>query len=459
MERIFLAILNRSLTAGILVMVVLFVRLLLRKAPKWISCLLWAIVAVRLVCPFSVESIFSLVPSSEPIPENITVMQNPEITTGIPMINNAVNPVLSNTLTPEPGAGANPMQIVLAVASGVWMIGMVVLFAYAVISYLILYKKVRESVLFTDRVKICDHIETPFIFGVLDPHIFIPSGLSGERLEHVMAHENAHLKRLDHMWKPVGFLILTLHWFNPLVWLAYILLCKDIEIACDEKVIRDMEKKEAASYSQTLLECSLERRNILKCPLAFGEVSVKERIDHVLHFKKPAFWIVFIAVLSCLIVAVCFLTNPRKDICQIKITVPANSDSAFYFADAEISPLKGHFKVSVDQTIGDSAIVIEPVEVKTETAYDKEYYVTPGMDTKIEAEKNGWFRIGLHYQNLTDKDMDLSITVEHVDVRIGSRAGEEELSADLLGNEKKEELPLNQTENSVADLQQMEQRK
>lgn len=313
MEKLFLAILNMSLTASILVIVAMVIRIFLKKAPRWISCVLWGMVAFRLVCPISLESMFSLVPSSQPIPQEIMVMEEPQLNTGIPVVNSAINPIITEHLAPSPIETVNPLQFFVFIASRVWIIGALILLGYAIISYHLLYRKVRGAIVYEGKIKLCDYIETTFILGIVNPYIYIPSGLSQEQFVHVIAHEKAHLKRLDHFWKPLGFLILTIHWFNPLVWLAYIMLCKDIEIACDERVIRDMKRASAASYAQTLLECSQERRFILMCPLAFGEVSVKERIKHVLNFKKPAFWVITIALISCIVIAICFLTNPKED--------------------------------------------------------------------------------------------------------------------------------------------------
>ena len=166
---------------------------------------------------------------------------------------------------------------------------------------------------YREKCRICDNIASPFILGIFRPMIYLPGSLTPEQMQQVLAHETAHLKRKDHWWKPLGFAILTLHWFNPLVWLAYVLLCRDIEMACDEKVVRTMETEEKRSYSKTLLECSVSRRMISACPLAFGEVGVKTRIRSVLNYKKPAFWVVVAALLICVVVAVCFLTNPVKD--------------------------------------------------------------------------------------------------------------------------------------------------
>lgn len=313
MEKLFLDVLNMSLTASILIAAVVVIRFALKKAPKWVTCLLWGVVGFRLLCPFTIESALSLIPAKEPIPSDIVMMTRPQIDTGIPAINHAVNPVIIESFSPETVTSANPLQIVSFIATNVWIIGIVILLIYVLISYLRLWNKVRGSISFSDNIKLNDYIDTPFILGVIRPTIFIPSGIRDDQMQHVIAHEKAHIKRLDYLWKPLGFIILTIHWFNPLVWLAYILLCKDIEIACDEKVISYMEKSDAVSYSQTLLLCSTTRRNILLCPLAFGEVSVKERIKHVLNYRKPAFWIVIISGIVVVILAVCFLTNPKND--------------------------------------------------------------------------------------------------------------------------------------------------
>lgn len=313
MEGLFLEVLNMSLTASLLIVAVFFVRLLLKKAPRWSVCLLWAFVGIKLICPNTIESVFSLIPKEKPIPQDIMMMQQPAIDTGIPLINERINPVILENFTPNPYNSVNPLQVVNYVAGIVWLMGIGVLLIYAAVSYLKLYRKVRASVKTESNIYLCDDVDTPFILGVVRPKIYMPSGLTETEMKHVLAHEQAHLKRKDYLWKPLGFLILTIHWFNPLVWFSYVFLCKDIELACDEKAIRDQEKEEAISYSQTLLSCSVSRRNILMCPLAFGEVSVKERIKHVLHYKKPAFWVVLVAVVVCLVIGICFLTNPKQD--------------------------------------------------------------------------------------------------------------------------------------------------
>ena len=312
MSAVFLKIINLSITASWLILAVILVRSFLKKTPKWISCVLWALVAIRLVCPFSLESALSLIPSSETIPSNIEMMQKPAIDSGITVINETINPAIAHSFAPEPMTSANPLQIIIPLLSIVWIVGMVAMFLYAFISYIKLKKNVVASAPVRDNILACDEVKSPFILGIIKPLIYVPSSMEGETLDYVITHELAHIRRRDHWWKPFGFLLLAVYWFNPLCWLAYVLLCRDIEIACDEKVIRDMDKGSVAAYSQALLDCSFPRRRIAACPLAFGEVGVKERVKSVLNYKKPASWVIVLAVIACVVVAVCFLTNPKN---------------------------------------------------------------------------------------------------------------------------------------------------
>lgn len=313
MEVLFLKLLNMSITASYLVFAVIALRLLLTKAPKAVRCVLWGLVAVRLICPFSFESSLSLIPSSETIPQDIIYSQSPAIQSGIPEWNNIVNPILSESLSPEPGASVNPVQVLLFVASDVWIIGIIGMVLYAVISYFRLHKKTREGVVYQKNIWLCDHIFTPFILGLFHPRIFLPSSLDVKDMEYVIAHEQAHLKRHDHLLKPLGFALLTVYWFQPVMWLAYIMFCRDIEFACDEKVIKEMGAESKKSYSNALINCSASYQFVSPCPLAFGEVNVKGRIKAVLNYKKPAFWVVFLAVAASIAAAVCFLSNPKND--------------------------------------------------------------------------------------------------------------------------------------------------
>lgn len=314
MSDLFINLLNMSITASWLVLAVIVLRFLLKKAPKWINAVLWSFVGFRLVCPFSFESVLSLIPSAETVPTDIVYSQSPTIHSGIPVLNSTVNPIISESFAPDVTASANLLQIVTAIASAVWIIGIAAMILYAVISFVRLHKKVCEGVVLKDNIWLCDRIDTPFILGVFRPRIFIPSGMAESDMEYVIAHENAHLKRRDHWWKPLGFILLTVYWFNPVMWVAYILLCRDIELACDEKVLKEMGADIKKSYSEALINCSVSRRTISACPLAFGETGVKGRIKSVLSYKKPTLWIIIIAVISCIVVAVCFLTNPKPDL-------------------------------------------------------------------------------------------------------------------------------------------------
>ena len=311
MSEAFLEIVNMSISASWLVLAVLVLRYLLKKAPKWVNVLLWGIVAVRILCPFSIESAMSLIPSRETISPEIMMDRTPEISTGIKPLDQMVNPVISTSFAPEPTASANPLQILIPVAANLWLLGVLAMMAYTAISYLRLRRKLRTATVYRGNIFRCETVSSPFVLGVVKPKIYLPYGLDGQNLSHVVAHEQAHIRRKDHWWKPLGFLLLTVHWFNPLMWVAYILLCRDIELACDEKVIAELGNEQRADYTQALVSCSVNRRVIAACPLAFGEVGVKERVKSIMNYRKPTFWIVVTALVVCAVVAVCFLTDPN----------------------------------------------------------------------------------------------------------------------------------------------------
>lgn len=312
MNDLFIKILNMSITASWLIIAVMVTRLLIRRAPKWISCLLWGFVMIRLICPFSLESSLSVIPSREVIPQDIAVSESPAISTGVPAINSTLNPIMES-LAPDAGNSVNPLQVWTAVGTWIWIAGIIAMLAYALVSYFKLKKQVAASVPLRDGVMACDEVKSPFILGVFKPMIYIPSNLGGDSLEYVLSHEEAHLKRKDHWWKPLGYLLLAVYWFNPLCWAAYILLSRDIEMACDEKVIRDMSREQTAGYSQALLNASYPVRGVRACPVAFGEVSVKQRIKGVLNYKKPAFWVIVVALVLCVALGVTLLTDPADN--------------------------------------------------------------------------------------------------------------------------------------------------
>ena len=310
MSELFLKIVNMSISASWVVIAVLTLRFCLKKAPKWVNVLLWGIVAVRMVFPFSIESVLSLIPSAETISPTIMMEQSPSVQTGVPALNHVINPVISGSFTPAPGASANPLQIWIPVLAGIWLFGIAALFLYSAVSYWRLRRKVCEAVILRGNIYQSEKVCSPFVLGIIRPKIYLPYHMDSREMDHVIAHEQTHICRRDHWWKPLGFLLLTIHWFNPLMWLSYVLLCRDIELACDEKVIRKMSNEQRADYTQALVACSVDRRLITACPLAFGEIGVKERVKSVMNYKKPAFWIVLASVIVCAVIAVCFLTNP-----------------------------------------------------------------------------------------------------------------------------------------------------
>lgn len=314
MAAVFLKLLNLSISASWLVLAVLVLRLVSKRSPKWVNVLLWGIVALRLVLPFSIESALSLIPSAETVsPAAVQFDPAPTITSGVSVIDNAVNPSLSEHFSAVPTASVNPLYVWTEIAGWVWLIGLGAMLLYALVSYLRLRRRVSVSLPVQDHIYLCDAISSPFILGVVKPHIYLPSDLDEVQRQNVLAHEQAHLARRDHWWKPLGFALLAVYWFNPVLWLAYTLLCRDIELACDERVIRTMDESAVKTYSTVLLACSMPRKAVITCPLAFGEVGVKERVRNALHYKKPAFWVVAASVAGCVVVAVCFLTDPEHE--------------------------------------------------------------------------------------------------------------------------------------------------
>ena len=310
MNELFLKIVNMSISASWLVLVVLILRFVLKKAPKWVNILLWGIVAIRLICPFSFESALSLIPSAETFPEKVISGPSFDVQTGITPVDNRINDYLGDRYFEGVTVPANNGNNIMTILTIVWTIGILLLVAYTVISYWRLRRKVDTAVRYKDNIFQSENVKSPFVLGIIKPRIYLPFNMNGQDLEHVVAHEQAHIHCKDHWWKPFGFLLLTIHWFNPLVWLAYVLLCRDIELACDERVIKELGNEQRADYTQALVACSVNRRMIAACPLAFGEVGVKDRVKSVMNYKKPAFWGVVLAVIVCVFVAVCFLTNP-----------------------------------------------------------------------------------------------------------------------------------------------------
>lgn len=311
MAEVFQKALNMGIAASWLILAVVVLRFVLKKAPKRLRLMLWAIVGLRLVLPWSFKSALSLIPSAETLPQGIMLERTPELNTGITALNNAINPGFTQAFMPETGSSANPLQVLLPIASALWLAVSVLMLLWALLSYMRLRHSVAEAVRVEGNVYECEKVASPFVLGLFRPRIYLPLGLSDGARTQVLAHEQAHIARGDHIIKPLGWLILSAHWYNPLVWLAYALFCRDIELACDERVIRSMPAAGRADYSQALLDLSRPRHSVGACPLAFGEASVKGRVKSVLSYKKPAFWLVVLAIVVCIGAAVCFLTDPK----------------------------------------------------------------------------------------------------------------------------------------------------
>ena len=417
MNELFLKIINMSISASWLVLAVLLLRLVLKKAPKWVNVLLWGIVAVRLICPFSFESALSLIPSAETFPEKIISGPSFDVQTGIAPVDNRINDYLGDRYFEGVTVPTNNGNNVMTILTIVWAIGILLLVTYTVISYWRLYREIDTAVRYKDNIFQSENVSSPFVLGIIKPRIYLPFNMNGQDLEHVVAHEQAHIRRRDHWWKPLGFLLLTIHWFNPLMWLAYVLLCRDIELACDEKVIKELDNEQRADYAQALVVCSVNRPMIAACPLAFGEVGVKDRVKSVMNYKKPAFWVIIIAVIACVIVAVCFLTNPKQDSYTLRIVVPAGSQEEFVYSHEEVSTIKNSIKIWSGDGLGDTEVLLSPVNKTTETGYTATY-LTHGMPVEFDAEKDTWFKIGVNMQNPTDEDIVVYVEVENVEVRI-----------------------------------------
>ena len=336
MVDLFLRFFNLSVSASWLVLAVLCAQLLLGRlrAPRWVAPLLWGLVGLRLALPFSIPSPLSLIPSAQTLsPHTVHYDPSPTIQSGVRVINNAVNPVLSKTFAAAPTTSVNPLDTAVFLAGVLWAVGMALLALYALVSYLRLRRRVSTAVLLRDNIYQSEAVASPFVLGLFRPKIYLPFDMPQVHMDHVIAHENAHLRRGDHWAKPLGFLLLTLYWFNPLLWVSYALLCRDLELACDERVIRDLDPVGRADYSQALLRCGAPRRSLAVCPLAFGEVGLKARIKNVLHYKKPAFWAVLCALVLCAGLAVGFLTDPApaeepKPSAPVQTQTPAPSAPA-----------------------------------------------------------------------------------------------------------------------------------
>ncbi len=312
MDGFFLDFLSISLNASYIIIAVFFIRLIFSKIPKKYICFLWSLAGIRLVFPFSIESALSVIPSGKPVDyTGLECEREIIVDSGISTVDRVANRTISN-VTSVANDYSVSYDLIIMMLICAWIVGIVSLLLYGIITYTKVKKSVSTAVLLEDNVYQCETVKSPFILGIIKPKIYVPFNIDSETKDYVLAHETAHIKRLDHIVKPLAFLVLSIHWFNPFVLLAYILLCRDIEKACDERVIAEMEGDERKAYATALLSCAVNGRKITVCPLAFGEVSVKDRIKSVMNYKKPVFWVIIIAVIACMVVAVCFLTNPKE---------------------------------------------------------------------------------------------------------------------------------------------------
>lgn len=326
MTKVFLHLVNMSIAAGYLILAVLALRLLLRKLPKTPLLWLWALVGIRLALPISLKSALSLIPKAQPIPPDIALSPAPAIDSGIPIVNDAINPVIAQNFTPEPAVSVNPLQVTLSMLALVWLVGVAVMGLYAFVSYRGVQKQVRVCVRLRGRIYLCDGLPTPFLLGFVKPRIYLPSDMEPTHQTHVLRHEYAHLRHHDNWWKMLGFVLLSVYWFHPLVWAAYLLFCRDLEMACDERAVSGMDEDARKAYSYALLACAAHRHTISVCPVAFGEGSIKSRIRNVLGFKKATIWVSGLILLIAGITAICFLTNPREKMDVPEETIPQSSE-------------------------------------------------------------------------------------------------------------------------------------
>lgn len=318
MTDIFLRIVELSWQAGVLALAVMLARLALRRAPKWAVCLLWALVAVRLVLPFSLQSPVSL--QAEQSPVTAALYKLPQTQEAAQKTDEVLSGGSAEPVTPLPPTEAVTAQPVpapkpamtVSLLAAIWLAGVVMMLTYMLVSYLGIYRRVCTAVRLEDNVYRCGSWGTPFVLGLLRPRIYVPEGMDDAALPQVLAHERCHIRRGDHIVKPLAFLLLALHWFNPVLWAAYVLLGRDMENACDERVLRGVDGAGRAAYSRALVACAVRQRPAAVCPLAFGEVAVQERVKNAMNGKKPAVWAAVLLAIAAAVIAVCFLTSPGR---------------------------------------------------------------------------------------------------------------------------------------------------
>ncbi len=440
-------LLNMSLTASVVIVFVLLLRLMLKRTPKVISYALWGIVLIRLLCPVSIESNFSLfglmdapveeqgelTSSIEYVPNNIVHTEYPTVVLPVPGVSDVINDALPKG---DEQLRADPLEGPIFLATYVWMAGVLAMAVYAAVSYQRLRRNLLTAIHLRDNIWSADGITSPFVMGLFRPKIYLPNSMEQRELSYIILHEQYHIRRFDHIIKAVSFVALCIHWFNPLVWVAFIMAGKDMEMSCDEAVVKKMGEGVLADYTASLLSLATGKHIIAGMPLAFGEGDTKGRIRNLANWKKPAFWVILMAVIACAVLAVCLLTNPVQSQYNIKIVIPAGSEEAFVYSEEEISPQRNYIVISSGDNLGDTEVVLKAVEVTEENAYEPTY-LTPGMPVEMYAEKDAWFKIGVNVQNPTDTDKVVYVTVSPVEVRIADTVvaeGLEQYRTDYIGD-------------------------
>lgn len=420
----FLNVLDMSLTASIVIIFVMLARLLLKKAPKAITYALWAVVLLRLLCPLNIESALSIVPQIESAADNYALAQAPA-----PAVQQGANAYGA----PDAGANGGSVQGGAANAyiaqhksgntysafifygSYAWLLGAAAMLLCGAAKYIALRKRLCTAVRSRDNIYLAS-IPAPFVMGFIRPRIYLPYGLGDKETEYIIAHERHHIKRGDHIFKALGYLALSIYWFDPLVWAAFVLAGRDMEMSCDEAVIAKLGQSIRADYSASLLNFALGRRTAAPIPLAFGEGDAKGRIKNLAGWKKPAVLGVAAAALACAVLAFCLLSDPAQKSYKISITIPAHSNADFVFADAEICPQGSSIAIYEGEHFGDSSVILQSVDA--DGAILGPAYITPGMATEFNVEKGKWYKVGIDMQNPNDEPERIYVEIKNVEVRI-----------------------------------------
>lgn len=374
MSELFLTVLNMSLMASYVILFVILVRLFLKKAPKFISYALWSVVAFRLIIPFSFESMFSLMPrntNTVPIPHDIIYQQSPKINSGLDVVDSLVNESLP---APAIGASVNPLQIYIEIGAYFWILGIMILLIYSLVSGILLKRQLRSAELIEQNIFEAKNLKTPFVLGLLRPKIYLPVGFNDKERSYILLHEQTHINRKDHIIKVLAFLVLSVHWFNPFVWIAFMLMSMDMELSCDERVLKEMNEDIKKPYANSLLSLATGRHILNGSPLAFGEGNVKGRIKNVLNYRKPPFWIIVFALAIAAVVSIGLLTNPKE---QKPIFNEENSVSYEF-----IQLVNGEVQYTVSPLSGDNAQLAEDIIMN----YMIKSAAWPGMDISTLGE-------------------------------------------------------------------------